>query len=445
MVLRDHYETLAYPSKPGVLVGPKNGVDAAGEYSAAFHLLLTPQKQARFHAALYRSCPKKSPLDKIMRGIIEETHDARYENGTLGYIADPLALRKERLQFLRNSSLSRDEDGFFTALEHFGSHHRNGTWSEGNSLNADYICEEPGEGLSGGGFEIINKKIQIANVTKSPRILCAIYTHAHNRDMARTAALTWGYKCDGFLAFSTETIRAFGMVDLVHPGVESLENMWQKTRSIWVYIHEHYLDDYDYFHLGGDDHFVIVENLRRFLSLVDARTTRARVALLLGQWVLPPGGSEPQITGEAGYTLNRASVKRFVAEIVPACEARTVAKREDRILSECFRRIGVFPGDTRDEETGEQQYHRQTPEIMYKQQTGSARPDSVLLSYYASLPPPLTRHSNATVGIQTKLRTFGKYSTTFHFLRLPQRLARAHAILYRTCPADSPLGKQVIK
>jgi hypothetical protein len=28
--------------------------------------------------------------------------------------------------------------------------------------------------------------------------------------LARTAALTWGYKCDGFLAFSTETIPVLG-------------------------------------------------------------------------------------------------------------------------------------------------------------------------------------------------------------------------------------------
>jgi hypothetical protein len=45
------------------------------------------------------------------------------------------------------------------------------------------------------------------------------------------------------------------------------------------------MDDFDYFHLGGDDLFVIVENLRRFLSTVKAKPDEA---LLLGQWVSLP-------------------------------------------------------------------------------------------------------------------------------------------------------------
>jgi hypothetical protein len=71
----------------------------------------------------------------------------------------------------------------------------------------------------------MNKFEIAANVTKSPRILCAIYTYGHNRDLARSAALSWGYKCDGFLAFSNETIASLGMVSLRHTGEESYQNM----------------------------------------------------------------------------------------------------------------------------------------------------------------------------------------------------------------------------
>ena len=39
--------------------------------------------------------------------------------------------------------------------------------------------------------------------------------------------------------------------------------MWQKSRAIWKYINFHYKDDYDWFILGGDDIFLIVENLRK--------------------------------------------------------------------------------------------------------------------------------------------------------------------------------------
>lgn len=41
--------------------------------------------------------------------------------------------------------------------------------------------------------------------------------------------------------------------------------MWQKTRSIWKYIHHYYLEDYDWFLLGGDDMYYIMENLWYYL------------------------------------------------------------------------------------------------------------------------------------------------------------------------------------
>ena len=48
-----------------------------------------------------------------------------------------------------------------------------------------------------------------------------------------------------------------------HEGPEEYENMWQKSRAIWKYIYFHYRDDFDWFVLGGDDVFLIVENLRQ--------------------------------------------------------------------------------------------------------------------------------------------------------------------------------------
>jgi glycoprotein-N-acetylgalactosamine 3-beta-galactosyltransferase len=35
---------------------------------------------------------------------------------------------------------------------------------------------------------------------------------------------------------------------------------------MWQYIHHHYRDDYDWFLMGGDDMFIIVENMRKYLT-----------------------------------------------------------------------------------------------------------------------------------------------------------------------------------
>lgn len=43
--------------------------------------------------------------------------------------------------------------------------------------------------------------------------------------------------------------------------------MWQKSRAIWKYVDMHYKNDFDWFVLGGDDIFLIVENLRKVCSM----------------------------------------------------------------------------------------------------------------------------------------------------------------------------------
>ena len=47
--------------------------------------------------------------------------------------------------------------------------------------------------------------------------------------------------------------------------------MWQKVRSILKYVHLHYLDEYDYFLIGGDDMYYIMENLHAYLNSEEIR------------------------------------------------------------------------------------------------------------------------------------------------------------------------------
>ena len=58
------------------------------------------------------------------------------------------------------------------------------------------------------------------------------------------------------------------------PGEESYDNMWQKSRSIWKYIAKHYLHSFDYFLLGGDDMFYVIENLRAYLNSQEIQNLR---------------------------------------------------------------------------------------------------------------------------------------------------------------------------
>lgn len=110
---------------------------------------------------------------------------------------------------------------------------------------------------------------------KPLRIFCAIYTMESNHDTnVKATRNTWAKRCDGFIAFSTKDDPTIPAVAIMHEGKEAYDNMWQKSRSIWKYVHAHLRDQYDFFLLGGDDMFYIVENLRAYLGSEEITTLR---------------------------------------------------------------------------------------------------------------------------------------------------------------------------
>ena len=47
---------------------------------------------------------------------------------------------------------------------------------------------------------------------------------------------------------------------------------WQKVRSIWLLVYQRHFKEFDWFIIGGDDLYVIVENLRVYLHSPEANT-----------------------------------------------------------------------------------------------------------------------------------------------------------------------------
>lgn len=118
---------------------------------------------------------------------------------------------------------------------------------------------------------------------------------------------------------SNKTDPKYAAVDIPHNGPEYYGNMWQKVRSIWAYIYDNFYEDYDWFHLGGDDMWVIVENLRHYLDSEDMQLAAAgghskmQVPLYLGATFARDGNMKDLYqTGGPGYTLNKAALKLLV-------------------------------------------------------------------------------------------------------------------------------------
>jgi hypothetical protein len=130
-----------------------------------------------------------------------------------------------------------------------------------------------------------------------PRILCGVYTHEGSHDKLADIADTWGWRCDGFYAASTKTDRSIGAVDLPHQETEEYGNMWQKTRSMMAFMYDYYLEDFDYFLLCGDDTFVILENLRNYLLLLESQTDGRDAQPLFIGCPISHGGTHYNIGG----------------------------------------------------------------------------------------------------------------------------------------------------
>jgi glycoprotein-N-acetylgalactosamine 3-beta-galactosyltransferase len=127
---------------------------------------------------------------------------------------------------------------------------------------------------------------------------------------------TWAGGCDGFLAFSTESDPRLPAMAIQHDGPEEYDNMWQKSRSIWKFVGKHYIDDFDWFFLGGDDLFVMPHNLKTYLASLmykdkaDPKVDEYYVGRRFSEW-----GETPFNSGGAGYTLSRATLRKFLTVI----------------------------------------------------------------------------------------------------------------------------------
>jgi glycoprotein-N-acetylgalactosamine 3-beta-galactosyltransferase len=209
----------------------------------------------------------------------------------------------------------------------------------------------------------------------APRIFCGIYTYDRNHATnVKATRETWAKRCDGFLAFSTLTDPSIPSVNILHEGPEAYDNMWQKSRAIWRYIHTHLAAQYDFFLLGGDDMFYLIENLRAYLASheVQERTMDPQTSgLFLGRRFFPP---KQQVfnSGGAGYILDRKALEVLGANInSQKCWPHQKGFWEDVNVASCLRVSTeerkswgpygqIMPFDTRDQKKRER-FHPFTP------------------------------------------------------------------------------------
>lgn len=165
---------------------------------------------------------------------------------------------------------------------------------------------------------------------------------------------------------SNATDRALGTVEIPHEGPEIYDNIWQKVRSMWSYVYDNYYDKYDWFHIGGDDMYLLVENFRLYLESEEIRLAanggihlpngneREQTPLFLGRRFAYMGDMDQIFnSGGSGYTLNKAALKALVVNGFPKYFPHLKTFSEDTRVAVIFKKMGIFPYDTKDESGGE--------------------------------------------------------------------------------------------
>jgi len=277
----------------------------------------------RIHAIITKQCSKH-----------EIEIDALDTNGNPNYIHDAKILQKNPPKF---TFRSKDD--------------------------ARSVCaRDYGKDIEGpNGYRAL-QKIEISDDKNKVRVLCMIYTHSNRHNRVRAIAETYGKDCDGFIAASNVTDPSIGAVHLVHEGPEEYDNMWLKVRAMWQYVYKHYRNDYDYFHIGGDDMFVIPQNIRRMVSDDFSAVAQEQPLLLGGSMVDYPRTDTRYCGGGSGYTLNSIALRMLVEELFDTCRPHFKASYEDRLISMCFRSRGISCMDTNDRPMQETRYHQSNAE-----------------------------------------------------------------------------------
>ena len=301
---------------------------------------------------------------------------------------------------------------------------------------SDELCEPMGP--RGQRKDINKEMIDAVNVTilsdadvvRPTRLLCAMYTMAdahHNRICAIRE--TWGGRCDGLIAFSTASDPRIPAISLPHEGAEAYGNMWQKVRSIWKFVGEHYADQFDYFFLGGDDLFVVPENLRAYLSTLGSSDDDHFV----GRRFKGYGQDNYFNSGGAGYALSRGLLKKYYNALDDnRCAPHAVTSMEDVNTAACLRKaLKVGLTDTRDDK-GREKFHPFAPGTHYQYKAGNDQN----MKWYEDY--------NKEWGILEGTDCCAPDSVSFHYIKKAPMVRHIYKILYdvEACPRQPPKKKE---
>ncbi|XP_067366629.1 glycoprotein-N-acetylgalactosamine 3-beta-galactosyltransferase 1 isoform X2 [Channa argus] len=238
------------------------------------------------------------------------------------------------------------------------------------------------------GLQQSDQTSSAANSSHTTRILCWIMTGPSNLE-SRTKHIraTWAKRCDKVLYMSSIKTD-FPTVGL--NVTEGRENLYWKTIRAFQFIHQHHLNEADWFLKADDDTFVVIENLRYTLYKYDPEKP-----FYLGRR-FTPFIRQGYMSGGGGYVLSKEALRRFVKGFDTG-ECNHFSSIEDMALGKCMETMKVEPTDTRDIK-GRQTFHAYPPDYYVVRQLPRPRPWYRIYDHYTPVEDNKAQFSSGSLG-----------------------------------------------
>ncbi|XP_059178845.1 glycoprotein-N-acetylgalactosamine 3-beta-galactosyltransferase 1-B-like [Physella acuta] len=196
------------------------------------------------------------------------------------------------------------------------------------------------------------------------RVLIWVMTSpSHLPVQAKAVKETWA-RHGHVLFFSSVDNKTFPTIGLNVS--EGREHLMAKTSKGFRYVYENHFNDADWFMKADDDIYLIVENLKYFLS-GENYSEPVYFGQLFSIW------RKPELTqgyqgGGAGYVLSKEALRRF-GEGARQANCAEDSGGEDIRMAICMQRLGVRAGRSHDA-LGNSRFHQESPVVhingMYK-------------------------------------------------------------------------------
>eukprot|EP00578_Thalassiosira_sp_NH16_P024268 CAMPEP_0181100498 /NCGR_PEP_ID=MMETSP1071-20121207/13226_1 /TAXON_ID=35127 /ORGANISM="Thalassiosira sp., Strain NH16" /LENGTH=897 /DNA_ID=CAMNT_0023183233 /DNA_START=126 /DNA_END=2819 /DNA_ORIENTATION=+ len=230
----------------------------------------------------------------------------------------------------------------------------------------DSLCLPPGKGLELpegiAALRKIRNHIETSQEKRDVKVFCAVYTYSGGINHTNAASETWGKRCDGLLYASDHSDLETGHVHLPSNSRMGFQyrGMTQRSRTILAYLYDNFLNDYDFFHISGDDVFLIIENLKEFLAsdMVQNYENTPNQYVFAGFLMNHRFSLRDYLGGGSGYTMSKKMLKAFVEGPLQTCSTTREGGAEDVFISECAQELNKkYWIDTRDS-AGAHRYHQ---------------------------------------------------------------------------------------